>query len=263
MPWLILQLKSQLFALSASHLKELVVAEQITPVARTPPHIRGVVNLRGRVIPVVDLRKRLGMPGAPEEADAFCALMAEREQDHRKWLNELEASVKERRPFTLTTDPHRCAFGRWYDTYRAENVWVAGLLRKFDEPHQRIHRLGDEVEAIKATGQFEAALASIERSREKGLNLMLSLFAELKVLTREAIHETLAVLSIEGAVVAVTLDVALSVEKLSAEELPSGSGARPDGLVRRVGRRSGQSQPVMLLECEHLLDGARVPPGPA
>lgn len=33
----------------------------ITPIPNTPPHVRGVMNLRGTVIPVVDLRARFGM----------------------------------------------------------------------------------------------------------------------------------------------------------------------------------------------------------
>jgi purine-binding chemotaxis protein CheW len=34
----------------------------ITPIPNTPPHIRGVMNLRGTVIPVVDLRARFHLP---------------------------------------------------------------------------------------------------------------------------------------------------------------------------------------------------------
>lgn len=33
----------------------------ITPIPNTPPHIRGVMNLRGTIVPVVDLRSKLGM----------------------------------------------------------------------------------------------------------------------------------------------------------------------------------------------------------
>lgn len=35
--------------------------------------------------------------------------MRQREQDHLRWVNELRTSIQERRPFTLTTDPHACA----------------------------------------------------------------------------------------------------------------------------------------------------------
>ncbi|HBH04925.1 MAG TPA: chemotaxis protein CheW [Candidatus Rokubacteria bacterium] len=36
----------------------------ITPIPNTPPHVKGVMNLRGTIIPVVDLRMRLGMAEA-------------------------------------------------------------------------------------------------------------------------------------------------------------------------------------------------------
>jgi purine-binding chemotaxis protein CheW len=37
----------------------------ITPIPNAPPHVRGVMNLRGTIIPVIDLRRRLGL--APVE----------------------------------------------------------------------------------------------------------------------------------------------------------------------------------------------------
>ena len=37
---------------------------EITRIPEAPAHIRGVFNLRGRILPVVDLRTRLGLPAA-------------------------------------------------------------------------------------------------------------------------------------------------------------------------------------------------------
>ena len=45
----------------------------ITRVPRTPAFIRGVINLRGKVIPIVDLRERFGMPR--EEALESCIIV--------------------------------------------------------------------------------------------------------------------------------------------------------------------------------------------
>ncbi len=48
----------------------------ITPVATMPPHVRGVINLRGKVIPVVDLRIRFGLP-ATAEHDRTCIVITQ------------------------------------------------------------------------------------------------------------------------------------------------------------------------------------------
>ena len=41
--------------------REIIRMQEITQIPRTPQHVEGVINLRGRVIPVLDLRKRFGL----------------------------------------------------------------------------------------------------------------------------------------------------------------------------------------------------------
>ena len=51
--------------------------QPITRVPRTPAFIRGVINLRGKVIPIMDLRERFGMPSAEQAlVDASAADVA-------------------------------------------------------------------------------------------------------------------------------------------------------------------------------------------
>ena len=45
-----------------------------TPVPRMPGYVRGVVNLRGRIVPVIDLRRRLGLPAREDDA-ATCNIV--------------------------------------------------------------------------------------------------------------------------------------------------------------------------------------------
>lgn len=57
------------FGIDIRGIEEIVRMSPITQVPRTPPHIAGVINLRGRIVPVVDLRSRLGFaPQAPTKA---------------------------------------------------------------------------------------------------------------------------------------------------------------------------------------------------
>ena len=46
--------------------QEIISMMPITRVPRTPPYIRGVINLRGKVIPIMDLRKKFNMADATE-----------------------------------------------------------------------------------------------------------------------------------------------------------------------------------------------------
>ena len=60
--YLTFALGNESFGLPVGKVQEIIRLPAITPVPRMPAHIRGVANLRGRVIPVVDLRVRLGLP---------------------------------------------------------------------------------------------------------------------------------------------------------------------------------------------------------
>ena len=53
---------------------------EITPVPSTPAYVRGVINLRGKIIPVIDLRRKFGMPPVPDTAET-CIIVVEVDMD--------------------------------------------------------------------------------------------------------------------------------------------------------------------------------------
>lgn len=60
--YLAIGLHRETFALPILKVREIIRLLRITPLPQTAAHVRGIVNLRGRVIPVLDLRTRLGLP---------------------------------------------------------------------------------------------------------------------------------------------------------------------------------------------------------
>jgi purine-binding chemotaxis protein CheW len=52
------------YAIEITKVKEIILVEGITRVPQLPAYIEGIINLRGMVIPVVDLRKRFGVGGS-------------------------------------------------------------------------------------------------------------------------------------------------------------------------------------------------------
>lgn len=57
-----LTLDGQRYALSLAQVERVIRAVEITPLPQAPEIITGVINVRGRVIPVVDIRKRFRLP---------------------------------------------------------------------------------------------------------------------------------------------------------------------------------------------------------
>jgi len=60
----VFQLAEQNYGVDIAGVYEIIRMENITRVPRAPSFVEGVINLRGRIIPVIDLRKRFGMPAA-------------------------------------------------------------------------------------------------------------------------------------------------------------------------------------------------------
>ncbi|HWB97296.1 MAG TPA: chemotaxis protein CheW [Bryobacteraceae bacterium] len=60
--YLTFQLGEEEFGIRVLKVREIMGVQEITAVPQTPPFLKGVINLRGKVIPVVDLRLKFGLP---------------------------------------------------------------------------------------------------------------------------------------------------------------------------------------------------------
>src|SRR5512138_3777622 len=71
-------LGDEVFALDVGNVHEVLQAIPITRIPRTEAFMRGVINLRGRVLPVLDLRERFALPEAPTTSET-CIVVLELE----------------------------------------------------------------------------------------------------------------------------------------------------------------------------------------
>jgi purine-binding chemotaxis protein CheW len=60
--YLTFRLADEEYGIGILKVREIIGMMSIRPVPQTPPFVKGVINLRGQVIPVVDLRLKFGMP---------------------------------------------------------------------------------------------------------------------------------------------------------------------------------------------------------
>jgi purine-binding chemotaxis protein CheW len=74
--YLTFKLSDEVFALDVAKVREVLDFTNITRIPRTPEFMRGVINLRGSVVPVVDLRLGFGMP-ATERTVNTCIVVVE------------------------------------------------------------------------------------------------------------------------------------------------------------------------------------------
>lgn len=73
-------LGKEIFALDIGTVREVLELTSITKIPRTPEFMRGVINLRGHAVPVVDMRLKLGMSKSEDTVDT-CIIIVEIEFD--------------------------------------------------------------------------------------------------------------------------------------------------------------------------------------
>ncbi len=74
--YLTFSLDGEAFATEISRVREVLEYAQITPVPRTPNYMLGVINLRGNVVPIVDLRQQFSMAAKQPDVDT-CIIIIE------------------------------------------------------------------------------------------------------------------------------------------------------------------------------------------
>lgn len=66
--YLTVSLANESYGLNVLKIREIIRLQRITPVPQMPPFVKGVINLRGRVIPIIDLRVKFGLEAVFTEA---------------------------------------------------------------------------------------------------------------------------------------------------------------------------------------------------
>ena len=73
------------YGISIMKVKEIIEVMPVTPMPQTPPYVKGVINLRGKIVPVADLRTKLGMQGS-EYTDRSCIIVLDLSNNGRPVL---------------------------------------------------------------------------------------------------------------------------------------------------------------------------------
>ncbi len=257
----VFSLRGRQFGVSAENVLEMTILNECTRIPNKPESVRGVINLRGRVMPVFDTRLLMGITSAQKETEELIAMLKQREEDHRRWVKELEDAIREEREFKLTTDPTKCAFGKWYYSFKTDNSALKFLLEKFDRPHRDIHAQCVEVLGLAAKGLRNEARERIRIVRETTLSSLFLLFEELYQAVREHSREIGIVMTAGGEKAIFAVDSVEAVETLqesSAEAFAETmAGLKTDPSVCGIGKRKGNESLVFLLDVATLLGGLK------
>lgn len=77
--WATFYLNNEMFALPVEDVQEVMMYQPLTPVPLAPDHIVGLLNLRGQIMPAIDLRRRLHFEVRPASEDSNLLVLKTRD----------------------------------------------------------------------------------------------------------------------------------------------------------------------------------------
>ncbi len=160
--YLSFKLGDEVFALDISKVREVLEFTSVTKVPQTPDFMRGVINLRGGVVPVIDMKLKFGMDET-EKSINTCVIITEVEMDDGELtvLGALADSVQE--VFDMHEDEIEPAprLGTQLNT-----EFLKGMGKKDDEfvlllDIDKVFNLA-EIEAVSGAGEYAASQGEVE-----------------------------------------------------------------------------------------------------
>lgn len=236
----------------------MLMPEQVVRFPEAPEYCKGLIHLRGQVIPLVDLRSLFGLPTLQQEYDAFCAMLDARKQDHINWVRELERCMQEDIPFGLSTDHHLCALGKWYDSFASDSTSVNFHLHKLDEPHQRFHAVAvvyNECNRDHENCKREHCLKlEVNAARDTYMPLILNLLEEAKQVFLSSYQAIVIVIEGQQGTLGLVVDQVHSVETVQPiSQDKSSDFFAQSRFVSGVGQSDKSTQNLLILDEEALL----------
>jgi len=241
-PQVLVDVASLVYAIPCSCVLSLEQLSKVTPLPTSPAEVRGVVNFRGKIIELLDTRILFNSKSIVDEVREFSELMDCMKEAHLTWVHTLEDSILTDKEFTLTTDPHQCAFGKWYDNYKTNDSVLKFELAKFDNPHKAIHQLGIDAVEMQKKGNKEGASNLINSTKATGLQQMIGLFESIKEAYAKSRREILVVLGeTEQNAISVSVDEIVAIEHIFEvdEDLINNAGANTDYITGVAKRKNG------------------------
>lgn len=258
-PWLVFKIGHNLYTVNSKIITSIVMLpEHITKVPNVPEYILGLIHLRGNVIPLVDLRSLFNMKTVRKEYSDFIEMIDARKQDHIHWVEELERSIENDQDFKLTTDPHKCTFGKWYDSFSSDIEAVNFHLRKLDEPHKKIHKAAEDVKNCSKdcdNCEREVCLKNImNETKEVNMPLMLKLLDDVKDIFALNYKEMVIVLENSNSLMGIMVDEVLSVEDINSfEETDEIMKVYRDKYVKGVAKSKKSEEILLILDDEKIM----------
>ncbi len=120
-------LDGEVFALEITKVREVLEVTEVTEIPRMPEQMKGIINLRGHAVPVVDMRLKLGLSPIEHTVDTCIIILEVGSGDEGMIIGALVDSVREVSEMAETDIEAAPRMG-----FTVNDAWISGIGRQGD-----------------------------------------------------------------------------------------------------------------------------------
>lgn len=259
-PFIVFNVAKTQFCVNSKHISSIMQLPEYESLPSSPQEIMGIFSYRGGHVTMLDLRSLLKKKTMEEEYREFCEMIDQRKQEHVRWVEELERTALSGETFTLATDSHKCALGKWYYAFRSDVLEVNFHLKKIEEPHDKLHNAAIDVancsRECDACKREECLKQILDRVKGDCMPRILTLLEETKELFRNKVYHEMVLVMDGEPKIGLVVDSVDSVEDLKSVKKEGDNRELPLTQYIKDMKKSDKTDDIILeLNIERVLQG--------
>lgn len=248
--YVIFTIKDTRCAIPIGSVKEFIaIPSEVAQMPDAPPQVRGVINIRGKIIPLYDTRKMMDLPSLKEDHEVILDNIRAAEGKHKSWMSQLEASVCDKKEFSGERNPHKCDFGRWLDKYissTSKENRLYGHLNSISDCHKGIHGTADKVTDLMDRQDNEGAAKLVYHTKEYDMpNLLKHIEGTYEIVKENAQREIALILEDTKGYVSFSVDQVKAIDKIV--DLEEFRLSKAESMIRCHGKDS-HGNPTFIMD---------------
>jgi chemotaxis signal transduction protein len=252
----IIKLGDKLFSVKADQVLSMEALRDVKKIPYVPNHMRGVVELRGQVIPLVDLRVLLDLGSYLDELKDLLCHIEKGEADFKMLLSETEKAISESDSNDFCK-VNMQGFISWLENFQTENIFISDVLGALYRNIQHICKLLSEVRNYIQKSESDIALQLLSQIKEDELDRLTESFALAKDVVSNKNNELFIVVQAGSNKFAVTVDHIIAVDIIKNVEDTEDSffeflNQDLKGLIESLGRNKRFDELIISLNLEKL-----------
>lgn len=205
----IFRLEDKYFSIHSLFVEAMEVIESVRKVPQSPVHLRGIIELRGKVIPILDLRNILGMKPLTLSIKTIHDQLIQYKVEHEKIENQLLVENLD-----SIEKINSCSLNDFIKNFKSDNIFFQEAIAELRFPHSKLHLVIENYFIEKKAGNKFKSDTLFQQLKTKEFPRFKNKLDETINIINSKKNEIYIVLGYDGRLLGLTVDSIYAVDEV-------------------------------------------------